>query len=91
MKALIDGGRMSATIIIIVAAIGLIVGLIQVSGFSGRLALLLAQLADGPLFLTLIVVALGSIVLGMGLPPAQLILLLLLRFLQGLKLLALRH
>lgn len=69
MKALIDGGRMSATIIIIVAAIGLIVGLIQVSGFSGRLALLLAQLADGPLFLTLVVVALGSIVLGMGLPP----------------------
>ena len=60
---------MSATIIIIVAAIGLIVGLIQVSGFSGRLSLLLAQLADGPLSLTLVVVALGSIVLGMGLPP----------------------
>ena len=47
----------------------MIVGLIQVSGFSGRLALLLAQLADGPLFTTLIVVALGAIVLGMGLPP----------------------
>jgi len=69
MQAMINGGRMAATIIIIVAAIGLIVGLIQVSGFSGRLALLLAQLADGPLFLTLIIVALGSIVLGMGLPP----------------------
>ncbi len=69
LKALVDGGRMAATIIIIVAAIGLIVGLIQVSGFSGRLALLLAQLSDGPLFLTLIVVAIGSIVLGMGLPP----------------------
>ena len=69
VRALVDGGQMAATIIIIVAAIGLIVGLIQVSGFSGRLALLLAQLSDGPLFLTLIVVALGSIVLGMGLPP----------------------
>ena len=69
MQAMINGGRMAATIIIIVAAIGLIVGLIQVSGFSGRLALLLAQLADGPLFLTLIIVAMGSIVLGMGLPP----------------------
>ncbi|MGC6516820.1 MAG: TRAP transporter permease [Candidatus Puniceispirillaceae bacterium] len=67
--ALIAGGHMAAMIIIIVAAIGLIVGLIQVSGFSGRLSLLLAQLADGPLFLTLVVVALGSIVLGMGLPP----------------------
>ena len=69
MRALIDGGRMSSTIIVIVAAIGLIVGLIQVSGFSGRLALLLAQLSEGPLFLTLVVVALGSIILGMGLPP----------------------
>ena len=68
-QAFVQAGRMSATIIIIVAAIGLIVGLIQVSGFSGRLSLLLAQLAEGPLFLTLIVVALGSIVLGMGLPP----------------------
>ena len=68
-KAFVDAGRMSASIVIIVTAIGLIVGLIQVSGFSGRLSLLLAQLANGPLFTTLIVVALGAIVLGMGLPP----------------------
>ncbi len=68
-QAFVNAGRMSASIIIIVAAIGLIVGLIQVSGFSGRLSLLLTQLASGPLFATLIVVALGSIVLGMGLPP----------------------
>ncbi len=67
--AFVDAGRMSASIVVIVTAIGLIVGLIQVSGFSGRLALLLSQLASGPLFTTLIVVALGAIVLGMGLPP----------------------
>ena len=67
--ALVQAGRMSAQIIVIVAAIGLIVGLIQVSGFAGRLSLLLTQLASGPLFLTLVVVALGAIVLGMGLPP----------------------
>lgn len=68
-SAFAAAGRMSAAIVVIVTAIGLIVGLIQVSGFSGRLALLLAQLADGPLPLVLIVVALGAIVLGMGLPP----------------------
>lgn len=67
--AFVDAGRMSASIVVIVAAIGLIVGLIQLSGFAGRLSLLLAQLADGPLVVVLIVVALGSIVLGMGLPP----------------------
>ena len=68
-RAFVEAGRMSAMIVVIVAAIGLIVGLIQVSGFSGRLSLLLTQLANGPLFTTLIVVALGAIVLGMGLPP----------------------
>ncbi|MEM5582114.1 TRAP transporter fused permease subunit [Roseibium sp. AS2] len=67
--AFVNAGKMSASIVVIVTAIGLIVGLIQVSGFSGRLSLLLAQLASGPLFTTLIVVALGAIVLGMGLPP----------------------
>ena len=69
LRAMADGGRMAGSIIVIVAAIGLIVGLIQVSGFSGRLSLLLAQLSEGPLFITLLVVALGSIILGMGLPP----------------------
>ena len=68
-NAFVTAGRMAASIIVIVAAIGLIVGLIQVSGFSGRLSLLLAQAASGPLFSVLIVLALGSIVLGMGLPP----------------------
>lgn len=67
--AFVSAGHMSASIIVIVTAIGLIVGLIQVSGFSGRLSLLLAQLASGPLFGTLLVVAAGAIVLGMGLPP----------------------
>ncbi|MEM6461845.1 MAG: TRAP transporter fused permease subunit [Pseudomonadota bacterium] len=68
-QAFVSAGRMSASIVVIVTAIGLIVGLIQVSGFSGRLSLLLAQLASGPLFGTLVVVGLGAIVLGMGLPP----------------------
>ncbi|WP_168193157.1 TRAP transporter permease [Rhodophyticola sp. CCM32] len=68
-RAFVGAGRMAASIVTIVAAIGLIVGLIQISGFAGRLSLLLAQLASGPLFSVLVVVALGSIILGMGLPP----------------------
>jgi TRAP transporter 4TM/12TM fusion protein len=67
--ALVDAGRMCASIIVVVTAIGLIVGLIQSSGFSGRLSLLLAQVANGPLPIVLLVVAFGSIILGMGLPP----------------------
>jgi TRAP-type uncharacterized transport system fused permease subunit len=52
-RAFVKAGRMAASIVVIVTAIGLIVGLIQVSGFAGRLSLLLAQLADGPLPLVL--------------------------------------
>ncbi|WP_323771615.1 TRAP transporter fused permease subunit [Antarctobacter sp.] len=68
-RAFVDAGRMAASIVVIVTAIGLIVGLIQTSGFAGRLSLLLAEVADGPMPIVLAVVALGAIVLGMGLPP----------------------
>lgn len=67
--AFVEAGKMSAKIIIIVAMIGLIIGLLSLSGFTGRLALFLTEIANGPLFFVLIVVALGAIVLGMGLPP----------------------
>ncbi|WP_420327833.1 TRAP transporter permease [Mameliella sp.] len=67
--AFVDAGRMAASIVVIVTAIGLIVGLIQTSGFSGRLSQLLAEAASGPLPLVLVVVAFGAIILGMGLPP----------------------
>ena len=63
-------GKMSAQIIVIVALIGLIVGLMTYSGFAGRLALFITEIAGGaPLFAVLVVVAFGAIVLGMGLPP----------------------
>ena len=68
-QAFVDAGRMAASIVVIVTAIGLIVGLIQISGFAGRLSLLLAEVAGGPLPPVLLVVALGAILLGMGLPP----------------------
>lgn len=68
-QAFVDAGRMAASIVVIVTAIGLIVGLIQTSGFAGRLSLLLAEVATGPMPIVLAVVALGAIVLGMGLPP----------------------
>lgn len=69
LDSLAVAGRMAAQILIIVATIGLVIGLLNISGFNGRLALFLTELASGPLFLVLIVVALGAIILGMGLPP----------------------
>ena len=68
-SAMSDAGKMAAQIIVIVAMIGLIIGLLNISGFNGRLALFLTQLASGPLFFVLGIVAVGAIILGMGLPP----------------------
>ena len=67
--AFVEAGVMSAKIIIIVAIIGLIIGLMSYSGFTTRLAQELTAIADGPLFIVMVVIALGAIVLGMGLPP----------------------
>ncbi|MGA0236349.1 MAG: TRAP transporter large permease subunit, partial [Alphaproteobacteria bacterium] len=67
--AFVEAGVMSAKIIIIVAIIGLIIGLMSYSGFTTRLAQELTAIADGPLFVVMVVIALGAIVLGMGLPP----------------------
>ena len=65
-----SAGRMAASILIIVAMIGVIITLLESSTFANRLAVFITQTAgDAPLFITLIVVALGAIVLGMGLPP----------------------
>ena len=64
-----DAGKMAAQIIVIVAMIGLIIGLLNISGFNGRLAPFLTQPASGPLFFVLGIVAVGAIILGMGLPP----------------------
>ena len=69
LDSLAEAGQMAAQILIIVATIGLVIGLLNISGFNGRLALFLTQLASGPLFFVLVVVALGAIILGMGLPP----------------------
>ncbi len=69
-EAFVSAGRMAATIMIIVAMIGVIIQFLNGSGFSNSLARFIAETAgSAPLLIILIVVALGAIVLGMGLPP----------------------
>lgn len=69
-RAFVDAGKMSAMIIIIVAMIGLIISILAQSGFTNELAKFITEVASSaPLFMVLVVLALGAIVLGMGLPP----------------------
>lgn len=55
-------------IVVIAAAAGLVIGVLNITGLSFSLTLQLVQLAAGNLFILLAVAAVTSIVLGMGMP-----------------------
>ena len=67
-------GTASANIMIPVAAVGIIIGIMNQTGLGLRFASILLSQAQGSLFIGLLVMMLGCIVLGMGMPtvPAYL-------------------
>ena len=66
--ALIRGGRTCATIMIVVAAIGFVVGMVNMSGLGIKFAATILSIAGDSLFLSLVVMAIGCLLLGMGVP-----------------------
>ena len=66
--ALRDTGLAAIELILIVAAAGLVIGVLNLSGLSFGLTLSLVQLGGGNLFVLLTLAALICIVLGMGMP-----------------------
>ncbi|MEM8551631.1 MAG: TRAP transporter fused permease subunit [Pseudomonadota bacterium] len=65
---LTDGVRNSLVVGAIAACIGIIVGMIALTGFGLKISLILVDAAGGSLLLTLILLALCSLILGMALP-----------------------
>lgn len=68
IDALIRTGLASLDILMIAAAAGFIVGILQATGLGFALTLLLVKIGGGNLILLLIIAALLCIVLGMGMP-----------------------
>ena len=68
VRALIRGGRTCATIMIVVAAIGFVVGMVNMSGLGIKFAATILAIAGDSLFLSLVVMAIGCLLLGMGVP-----------------------
>ncbi|MBI1201968.1 MAG: TRAP transporter fused permease subunit [Rhodopseudomonas sp.] len=66
--ALKGTGMVSLDLLMITAAAGFIIGVLNISGLSFSLTLLLVQVGANSLWLLLILAALVSIVLGMGMP-----------------------
>ncbi|WP_299330996.1 TRAP transporter permease [Haloplanus sp.] len=67
-KSMDGGARTAVPVVVAVAAAGIIPGVISVSGLGPNLVALIKAVAGGSLVLLLVVTAISSILLGMGMP-----------------------
>jgi len=68
LKSMENGARTAVPVVVAVAAAGIIPGVISVSGLGPNLVALIEAVAGGSLVLLLLVTAISSILLGMGMP-----------------------
>ncbi len=71
LRAVLDTGRAALDIILIGAAAGMVVGALNISGISFGLTLQLIAIAGENLFVLLLLTAIISIILGMGMPTVS--------------------
>lgn len=71
LRAVLDTGRAALDIILIGAAAGMVVGALNISGISFGLTLQLIAIAGENLFVLLLLTAVISIILGMGMPTVS--------------------
>lgn len=67
-RAVLDAGRGTVQVAAACAAAGIVVGVASLTGIGLRMSELIITLAGGALFPALVLTAVGSILLGMGLP-----------------------
>lgn len=68
LEALVSAGEVSATLMIIVAAIGLVIGVINMTGVGLKFAQAILAVSGDDLLISLILVMIGCLVLGMDVP-----------------------
>jgi TRAP transporter 4TM/12TM fusion protein len=68
LKSMDSGARTATTVVIAVAAAGIIPGVISVSGLGPNLTALIGSVAGGSIVILLVLTAISSIILGMGMP-----------------------
>jgi TRAP transporter 4TM/12TM fusion protein len=70
-RAILDTGRAALDIVMIGAVAGMVVGALSVSGISFGLTLQLIELSGNNLFVLLLLTAIISVILGMGMPTVS--------------------
>ena len=68
LEALAQGAKNMATTAVLLIGIGLVVNVISTTGIGNTFSLMIQQWANGELILMIILIALASLILGMGLP-----------------------
>ena len=68
LEALIAAGRTSAVLMVIVVAIGFVIGVVNMTGVGLQFAEAILSVAGSNLFLSLLLVMAGCLVMGMGVP-----------------------
>ncbi|MDO5494515.1 MAG: TRAP transporter permease [bacterium] len=68
IAALADGARTAVSVAVACATVGIIVGVVTLTGFGVKLANAIVAIGGGNLFLSLVLTMIASIILGMGLP-----------------------
>ncbi|CUB06402.1 TRAP transporter permease [Marinomonas fungiae] len=68
LDALAQGSRNMATTAILLVAVGLVVNVVAMTGIGNTFSLMVSEWSNGSLFIMLALVALASLILGMGLP-----------------------
>ncbi len=78
LKFIRSAGLISAQLVVIVGAVGIVIGVLNLTGVGLRFASLLSSLAEDQLIISLILMAIACLLLGMGMPtvPAYLIIVL---------------
>ncbi|HBW85077.1 MAG TPA: C4-dicarboxylate ABC transporter permease [Gammaproteobacteria bacterium] len=67
-EAVVDGVRNMVTTALLLVAVGIVINVVTTTGVGNAFSLMIVEWAQGSLLITLILVALASLVLGMGLP-----------------------
>lgn len=68
LEALVDAGRSSATLMVVVSAIGFVIGVVNMTGIGLMFAEQVLAYTGSSLALALVMIMLASLVLGMGVP-----------------------
>ncbi|WP_415887793.1 TRAP transporter permease [Neptuniibacter sp. QD37_6] len=68
LDALAQGSKNMATTAMLLISVGLVVNVVAMTGIGNTFSLMVTDWASGSLFITLVLVALASLILGMGLP-----------------------